>query len=511
MEFGDRDLKIPQKIGAGKEAAPSGESLTSGSSKREGRVELPPPTAERQRPDAFLAEADPAKLLEFDNGLGRPMVARVLLPGDAYGREGCLTWEMGGDKVGIEFYDAEHRAKPSFSVLGQFVSRYYLETLTGEDGFGQDDALVTGRSGLNLHGGVPEWQVTGPRVSEVLAWAKGLVASRQQTPAPEVAPGPQHSHVNAQGCQVFRDENAQQKLMEWGYPMMRGSRYPFDEHLKGWEQFDTDQDAPYYGIWTSVDRMAVVHYTEGDVTLVVAPDADSFKAEVRSLWDWNFQRRPDHHAHTQMDSPRLHAACLVGHEPFDQVLVAYHQEKDRERHYEELHKLVYAKLEDPSLREGQFHILSTDDYDFYIRGRRGDYKVLCACKKEGGNLSFPEFTFFANGSDPEQIALLKQFLEKHGTPEKEWLDAEQKALGMTFVRPDDPAAFSFRDLPGKSYVALDKSPEGDAKLYAAFTHGDSVRAVAFLRKAGYLPPAWDGVDEVESPVNPISDVTQKND
>lgn len=425
MEFGDRDRKVPQKTGAGKEEAPSGESLTTGSSKREGRAELPPPSpAERVRPDAYLSEVDPAMILEFDNGVGRPMVARILLPGDAYGRDGCLTWEMDGDRVGIEFYDAVHRDNPHFPVFGQFVSRYNLSTLTGEDGFGHGDAHVTGQLGLDLHGGVPEWEITGSKISEVLAWAKGVVASRQQAPAIEVAPGPQHSHVNAQGCQVFRDDNAKQKLMEWGYPLMGGSRYPFDENLKGWEQFDTDQDAPYYGIWTSVDRMAVVHYTEGDVTLVVAPDEASFKAEVRSLWNWNHQRSPDHGAHTQLDSPRLHAACLVGHEPFDQVLAAYNQQKVLERQYEELHKLAFTKLDDPSLPKNQFHVKSTENHSYFLRGRAMEPRSICVCRRCGDDLDLNQPDFILppwSAADAKglaiQIKLLEEFVGQTPGPE----------------------------------------------------------------------------------------------
>lgn len=421
MEFGDRDRKVPhEKNGAGKEGAPNGESLTTGSSKREGRAELPPPSAGAvRRPDAYLEGVDPSTLLEFDNGKGRPMVARILSPGDAYGLNGCLPWQQEpnlvgeGGLIGIEFYDATNRADPRSSVLGQFISRYYLETLTGEDGLGHGDAHATGQLGLNLDGGVPEWEITGPKISDVLAWAKGVVAGRQQAPEPEVVSGPHHSRVNAQGCLVFHDDSAKQKLMEWGYPLMGGSRYPFDENLKGWEQFDTDQDAPYYGIWTSVDRMATVSYTEGDVTLVVAPDAVSFKAEVRSLWDWNYNRRPDHGAHTQLDSPKLHAACLVGHPPFDKVLGDYKQLVILGRQYEELHNLAYAKLADPSLPKDQFHVKSTESHVYFLRGRAVEPRTICVCPKEGYDLNNPDHILPPwSGADASALAIQMKLLEE---------------------------------------------------------------------------------------------------
>jgi hypothetical protein len=178
--------------------------------------------------------------------------------------------------------------------------------------------------------------------------------------------------------------------MEWGYPLLGGSRYAFDEHLKGWEQFDTAQDAPYYGIWTSVDRLSVVHYSEGDVSLVVAPDREAFKAEVRALWDWNRGRRPDDDLHTQLDSPKLHEACLVGHPPFDDMLAGYRRRVELATEYTALHVRAQALLVDPSLPPSGICVREAGDHVFFLRGWPGDRGEICVCRKEERNFNRPD-------------------------------------------------------------------------------------------------------------------------
>ena len=58
------------------------------------------------------------------------------------------------NNVLIEFYDARY----NFTPYGQFISRYYAATLKSRQG------------GLNLHGGVPEWQVDAGNMEKVAAW-----------------------------------------------------------------------------------------------------------------------------------------------------------------------------------------------------------------------------------------------------------------------------------------------------------------------------------------------------
>lgn len=54
----------------------------------------------------------------------------------------------------------------------------------------------------------------------------------------------------------------------------------------GWEQFDTDQDAGYFGVWVNRRQLLTLTYAEGDWSLVVCPDAEHYKAEVQSMIDF---------------------------------------------------------------------------------------------------------------------------------------------------------------------------------------------------------------------------------
>lgn len=53
-----------------------------------------------------------------------------------------------------------------------------------------------------------------------------------------------------------------------------------------WCQFDTDQDAAYFGVWVHENLRQVLTYAEGDWSLVICPDLEHFKAEVQALLDF---------------------------------------------------------------------------------------------------------------------------------------------------------------------------------------------------------------------------------
>jgi hypothetical protein len=80
---------------------------------------------------------------------------RVVNTGDKYGRDFCLT----NDKAPmVEFYDTRY----PHTQYGQFVSRYYVDTLLERD---------TG--GLCLDGGVPSWTVSAEDMATVRNFLKG--------------------------------------------------------------------------------------------------------------------------------------------------------------------------------------------------------------------------------------------------------------------------------------------------------------------------------------------------
>jgi len=64
-------------------------------------------------------------------------------------------------------------------------------------------------------------------------------------------------------------------------------RYFFDFKLsKNWKQYDTDQDAHYFGTWVNIYTLQVLAYCEGDVILSTAKTQETFKAELDSMAEY---------------------------------------------------------------------------------------------------------------------------------------------------------------------------------------------------------------------------------
>ncbi len=78
---------------------------------------------------------------------------RVVENGGKYGLDDCLVNE--GTPL-VEFYDTRYE----HTDLGQFVSRYFIDTLT------------RGEGGLNLDGGVPAWSVNEPCMHRIRDWLR---------------------------------------------------------------------------------------------------------------------------------------------------------------------------------------------------------------------------------------------------------------------------------------------------------------------------------------------------
>ncbi len=87
--------------------------------------------------------------------------------------------------------------------------------------------------------------------------------------------------LNAFGNEVYRDTFADEKL---GIKSQRDSRYYYDwEALPGWRQYDTTQDAAYFGVWVDVPGRRTFTYCEGDRALVICPTVESFKLELADM------------------------------------------------------------------------------------------------------------------------------------------------------------------------------------------------------------------------------------
>lgn len=86
-----------------------------------------------------------------------------------------------------------------------------------------------------------------------------------------------HANSNKQGNRIYR--------MYWD-----SDRYIFDSASdfaqSSWQQFDTDQDAHYFGVWVNPVNMQVLTYVEGDWSLVVCEDVDHYHKELQAMCEF---------------------------------------------------------------------------------------------------------------------------------------------------------------------------------------------------------------------------------
>ena len=78
---------------------------------------------------------------------------RIVEKGDKYGLDDCM--DNDGTPL-VEFYDTRYE----HTDLGQFVSRYFIDTLT------------RGEGGLNLDGCEPEWTIHRPCMHRIRDWLR---------------------------------------------------------------------------------------------------------------------------------------------------------------------------------------------------------------------------------------------------------------------------------------------------------------------------------------------------
>ena len=66
-----------------------------------------------------------------------------------------------------------------------------------------------------------------------------------------------------------------------------GDRYKFDfkycEGSRGFTQYDTTHDAPYFGIWVNLKELSVVSYVEGDIYVKLLNSAEDMKNELDDM------------------------------------------------------------------------------------------------------------------------------------------------------------------------------------------------------------------------------------
>jgi len=85
------------------------------------------------------------------------------------------------------------------------------------------------------------------------------------------------------------------ELTVTGCRIDRGShqadRYYYDRTLlaQGWQQYDTEEDAWYFGIWINTEKLETFTYAEGDTSHVIAPNVEAFRAELARLYQYHPQ------------------------------------------------------------------------------------------------------------------------------------------------------------------------------------------------------------------------------
>lgn len=62
-----------------------------------------------------------------------------------------------------------------------------------------------------------------------------------------------------------------------------------DFHSEGWKQYDTWQDAPYFGVWTNKTLRCILTYAEGDWSLVKCDTDEAYLMEYNEA-DAFYQR-----------------------------------------------------------------------------------------------------------------------------------------------------------------------------------------------------------------------------
>ena len=60
---------------------------------------------------------------------------------------------------------------------------------------------------------------------------------------------------------------------------------------EGWMQFDTGQDAPYYGVWVNPTKLQTLSYAEGDWALVTCESEEWYNAELLDMCEFHDEGR----------------------------------------------------------------------------------------------------------------------------------------------------------------------------------------------------------------------------
>mgnify|MGYP003627506902 FL=1 len=63
-------------------------------------------------------------------------------------------------------------------------------------------------------------------------------------------------------------------------------RYRLYSELKNFQQWFTNQDAWYFGIWVNPEKFTILQYIEGDIYILILQDQESYQNELKRLEDF---------------------------------------------------------------------------------------------------------------------------------------------------------------------------------------------------------------------------------
>jgi len=92
----------------------------------------------------------------------------------------------------------------------------------------------------------------------------------------------------------------EREVNQFGSELIRGfnpgDRYQYDfgpcSSQKGWTQYDTSQDASYFGIWVHVEKRLIFSFCEGDTCLTKCVSLESFRDELKHMAEFYGEAPP---------------------------------------------------------------------------------------------------------------------------------------------------------------------------------------------------------------------------
>jgi hypothetical protein len=71
-----------------------------------------------------------------------------------------------------------------------------------------------------------------------------------------------------------------------GIRFFPSDRYRLYSELKNFQQWFTDQDAWYFGIWVNPEKFTILQYIEGDIYILILQDKEAYQNELKRLEDF---------------------------------------------------------------------------------------------------------------------------------------------------------------------------------------------------------------------------------